>query len=283
MQRIAAPGQSIAPVPTCHDLRMTAGLTPTTTRNDQYERDLQDLFMSWNVAPPARAWIAGCPRSLAFAGDLQREYTHRAWGCHSRADIVGDTADGRRLVIELKLGAKYEPIGLPEVLFHAERLARTGGQVHPVLVTQYNLWNRVVIDSLYRRTLGDRFMEYYEFVVVDVDGAPCFWFDAPLEPWHPIDSPADMIASFARGIGDAAPDAAWLRGALHWYEISATRTYVATSDRYDQRPAVIGVPYLMLAPIEDGNSRWIAWAGVPPAEDAVSSVWSMDRYWICQP
>jgi hypothetical protein len=258
---------------------MIAKVIPTKMRNDQRERNLQDLFVCWNKAPPARALIAGHPRLMAFTGDPKREWEHSAWGYRPRVDIVGDTEDGQRLVIELKLGAKYEPIGLAEVLFHAERLAHPEQRIHPVLVTQYNLWNRVVIQSL-RRRAREQIVAYYEVTVVDVDGAPCFWFDAPLDEWHP-ESPPDAVRAVLQAITDASPDIPWLSDLPYWYKVDETGTYYATCQRCDQRPAVVDVPHLALVPVEGSDTRWIVWAGTPPAIDAASTYWSIDRYWSC--
>ena len=258
---------------------MFSSLKPTKARTDQRERDLRDLFVAWRKRPPSRGRIAGKPRSLSFATDPLPERAHVAWGHRSFVDIVGDADDGRRLVIELKLGKKFEPLGIPEVLFHAERLSAGGKRAHAVLVTQYNLWNRVVISALRQRAPSLR-LDYYEVSVVDLDRRPCFWFDAPLDCWILAPRAAGRFGDVVDQVRTALPRARWLRETLHWYEVRETGSFIAVPARMPRRPAVLDVPHIHLAPIADGDHRWLVWAGVPPPPDATRPGWPVDRYWI---
>ena len=124
-------------------------LTVIETSTDLREADLQCAFMQWNAPANAHALIAGRPLLFTSYGIPASEYSHATWGSRSRADIVVDvgTDKRRKLVIELKLASKHEPLGLTEVLFHAACLAHhhPDQEIRPVLVTQYNFWNRIAI------------------------------------------------------------------------------------------------------------------------------------------
>lgn len=256
-----------------------SSLKPTRARKDQRERDLRDLFVAWRKHPPSRSLIAGKPRSLSFATDPRAEHPHIAWGHRSFVDIVGDAENGHKLVVELKLGKKFEPLGIPEVLFHAERLSTRGKRAHAVLVTQYNLWNRVVISALRHRAPSLR-LDYYEVSVVDVDRRPCFWFDAPLHNWNLAPRAAGRFGGVVDEVRAVLPHARWLRETLRWYEVRETVSFIALPTWMPRRPAVLDVPHIHVAPIADGDHRWLVWAGVPPPRDADRKHWPVDRYWI---
>lgn len=240
------------------------------------EEDLQALFCRWDTAGKE---IAGRPVSLAFdSSRVSAEHPHHAWGVRWRADIFVDADHrGESLVIELKLAAKYEPMGTAEVLFHAECLSTPVREVRPVLVSQYNLWNRLTLARL-NRIAGRPVLDYYEVSVIEVAGDACFWFDAPLAAWRPATAPPSFLEDHARSLSG------WLGDSVSWFEIPETRSFVATAlPRDAPRPTVIDTAYLMAAPIDDGTERYLVWAGTPPAREATERTWNHSQYWIARP
>lgn len=240
------------------------------------EKDLQALFCRWDTAGKE---IAGRPVSLAFDSSRARaERPHRAWGEACRADVfVEADHQGESLVIELKLAAKYEPLGIAEVLFHAECLSTPARAVRPVLVSQYNLWNRLTLARL-NRVAGRPVLDYYEVSAIEVGEDACFWFDAPLAAWRPAKAPPSFLVDHARSLSE------WLGGSVSWFEVPETRSFVATAlPRDAPRPTVIETPYLMAAPIDDRSGTYLVWAGAPPARNATENTWNHSQYWIADP
>jgi hypothetical protein len=240
------------------------------------------VFRRWHAAGEN---IAGRPASIGFdANAVSVEHRHNAWGLKPRADVyVGADRNGEAFVVELKLAGsetsepKYEPLGIAEVLFHAECLTTPSRVIRPILVTQYNLWNRLAIARL-NGVAGCDVLAYYEVSVVDVDGHACFWFDAPLVAWRPLSDPPVFLVEHAKSL------ASWLGDSVSWFEVPETVGIVATTTTHDAaRPTIVETPYLMAAPMGDDSGRYLVWAGTPPARNARKKAWAHDHYWIAKP
>ena len=114
--------------------------------SDILRKEPQSFFDNW------RAWgtnrlIAGCPDYLWRLGRSDPRTKRGALGYGFTPDVLWRR--GRNAVVaELKYSVKYEPLGVAEVLHHANILRRMGigHRVTPVLITQYSGWIRAVAE-----------------------------------------------------------------------------------------------------------------------------------------
>ena len=162
------------------------------------EEYLQAIFDTWNTSRPR---MAGAPSWLSNARaerHAEREFVVPPVGDHIykiRPDLVWEELD-RTLVIELKRGAKYEPLALAEVMHHAWALAawpeKNGVKLpaEPVIISQQNYWHRGAIAGLMCRGLESSMRNRY--LEVDLlrgsNGQDLLWFDLPLaDDWNAVD------------------------------------------------------------------------------------------------
>lgn len=231
---------------------MTQWLKLTTKR--VLERGLQALFDGW--ATRADAPLFGVPDwldAIRIPPIPRGERTRRSFGYDFTPDVefvVGP----QRYVIELKHGAKFEPLALAEVLHHAAWLKRyeaeRASQVVPVIVSQYNAWLRLAIEEYLRAVV-----RYVEALVLEdpeegPDKTSLFAFDVPLAPWT-IQQPPSWLT-------ELDPRAT----TLCWHRVAENDSWFGLAQEMPMRPTFLEVPYVWI--VRGGADRpvllWEGWA-----------------------
>ncbi|HET8937135.1 MAG TPA: hypothetical protein VFN67_27025 [Polyangiales bacterium] len=165
-------------------------LTTMRLAIDARERELQHHFENWREGEHLRA---GCPEWLS---SMEVRPVHFKDGGRNFRPDIGSSSKGKRLVIELKHGRKFEPLALAEVLHHAECLdykklwpsdnvhGRTkrgsSSPVIPVIVCQHSKWIRESLKWLVRNGLPPDAIRHVEIVLLRSPNSaePAFiWFD----------------------------------------------------------------------------------------------------------
>jgi hypothetical protein len=195
--------------------------------------------------------VAGTPPWLNGIKVRKREL-YKGRGYSWQADVELDAIDGQRWVIELKHGAKYEPLALAEVLHHAHALGRVLGRpVKPAIISSYNSWLRMALWYLKEQYTIEP-VAYCEATVlqrVTEDNRYVIWLDLPFAASRVIEAaPAGLPAS--------------LRNArLSWYRVDATRSWLAlpSGAARDTSSPFIDGRYLQLTETSDGG--YVLWLG----------------------
>ncbi|MBC7977432.1 MAG: hypothetical protein H7138_20855 [Myxococcales bacterium] len=216
------------------------------------ECEIQNLFDAWDKRPDGRLfgvpdWLNEIRVAPIPPGE---DRTRRSFGYAFTPDvefIVGS----HRYVIELKQGAKYEPLALAEVLHHAAWLKRydskNASQVVPVIVSQYNSWLRLAIEEYLRAVV-----RYVETIVLETteignlrnaafDKALLFAFDVPLAPWAFHSEPPSWLAALD-------PRAAHLR----WHHVAENDSWFGLEQEMPTRPTFL-----------EGRYVWVVRGGGP--------------------
>jgi hypothetical protein len=228
---------------------MTQWLKLTTKRI--LENELQALFDGW--ATRADELLFGVPDWLDAIRlppiPRGEERTRRSFGYDFTPDVefvVGP----QRYVVELKHGAKYEPLALAEVLHHAAWLKRyeseRASQVVPVIVSQYNAWLRLAIEEYLRAVV-----RYVEALVLErPDKTSLFAFDVPLAPWTIQQPPSWLTELDPRAV------------TLHWHHVAENDSWFGLAQGMPTRPTFLEVPYVWI--VRGGADRpvlfWEGWA-----------------------
>ncbi|HEX4423234.1 MAG TPA: hypothetical protein VH165_35230 [Kofleriaceae bacterium] len=234
------------------------------------EQLLQTMFDHW----PAHGHIvAGTPPWLDGLKVRERSW-YNGRGYRWQADVELDDADGQRWVIELKHGAKYEPLALAEVLHHAHALGRALRRpVKPAIICSYNSWLRMALWYLKEQHHVEP-VAYCEALVLRriTDTRYVIWFDLPFAARRSIEhAPAALPAS--------------LRNArLRWHRVDDTRSWLALPSRTTLDPAspFIEGKYLQLTEIPDGG--YVLWLGEAAGDGTDSRIVSLPNdYFIGTP
>ncbi|WP_225414297.1 hypothetical protein [Stigmatella hybrida] len=221
--------------------------------------DVQKIFDHWGT-DRAGFETAGAPTWLLKCGQPQRrrEFTVGHAKVTFRPDVIWND-DEHTYVAELKSAPKYEPLALAQAFAEASLLRHVpevrGLELKPVpvIITQFNYWNREALSLMLEEGLrwGREF--YLEFDVVALGQRMWLWFDAPLAPLTPVDRPP------------AASDA--LTGLQHWYRIGSCEAWFGTERLIDWRdglllrPAIPDARYAICAAVHRRPNEWLLWSG----------------------
>ena len=226
------------------------GWTKIEPSTDVRETDLQDCFDHWE---DFRDQIAGVPTWLREAMKWPRVDSvsiDTALVYTNHPDVVRENRDANEAsVIELKYGEKYEPLVVAQVLCAAYWLEEKGRyrSVHPGIVGQYSVMNRVAIQRLRDKGLRDDVLRYAEVQIFGPEGERLFFFDAPFSKrWERRSPPAVITDEY---------------GEEHtcWYYVEDSATwYGFASPQGDQKPLFIEGAWCQVSAM---NSGYLGWSG----------------------
>ncbi|MFL5347932.1 MAG: hypothetical protein ACJ8AT_24335 [Hyalangium sp.] len=229
------------------------------------ERDLQGVFDRWGT-DRAGFQIAGVPEWLLKRGQPQQRQGFTVGNAGPfRPDVVWDDAD-RAYLVELKSAAKGEPLAVGQafagatLLGHDQQAGGLGRKPVPVIITQFNYWNRAALSFMLEEGLrwGREF--YLEFDVVEQGERRWMWFDAPLAPLTPVARPP------------AASDT--ITGLEHWYRIGSCDAWFGTKKQIPWRDGLLFRPvipddaYAICAAVHGRSNEWLLWSGSGERRDA---------------
>lgn len=227
-------------------------MTQTTWRELKFdpaygkEADLQAIFNVWHERPRAR--LFGVPDWLDLIDHAPLSRGPRPSFGYEFTTDVEFVVGSLRYVLELKYGAKFEPLALAEVLHHAAWLRRyeaeAASHVVPVIVSQYSSWLRLAVDEYLRGVV--RLVEVC--MLEGVRGEPLFVFDAPLAPWSVKATPSwltDLTEESAK---------------LHWHYVAETRSWFGLQRERTVRPHIMDEPYVWV--VGGGGKPVVVWEGL---------------------
>lgn len=218
------------------------------------ETRVQDFFDKWSRASSVDAFdVAGVPQWLwevlpSDVDAVRRQVRHTTGQEYAFVtDIEWGPENAERHVLELKSAHKYEPIGLAEVLHHAQSIP---SRPRPILVTRPNAWNRQAIQWLRDHGLAETALRYVELELIALpDQRILAWFDDPFAPWEPCERPC-------RAIPDTSEN-------LSWFRVDQT---VDASSVWCGVPASVGPSRPLLSAEQDAvtvartqKGSWVAW------------------------
>ncbi len=223
------------------------------------ESGLQRVFDHWGT-DRAGLQLAGAPDWLLKLGqpEQRQQFTLRYSQVSFRPDVIWKDAE-RTYVVELKNAVKGEPLAVGQafaeaaLLRHAPQEGGLGGKPVPVIITQFNYWNRGALSLMLEEGLrwGREF--YLEFDVIEQGERQWLWFDAPLAPLTPVPRPpatADTIT-----------------GLEHWYRIGSCDSWFGTNKRIAWRDGLLLRPdipddhYAICSAVHGRSNEWLLWSG----------------------
>lgn len=167
----------------------------TNCNSARSESHLQAIFDQWNDAT-CGTQIAGAPKWLLDCRGPNQRRSFQAES-YSRYRFTPDVFwDNPTLVVlELKHGAKYQPLALAEVLHHAWKLGdpkvlggKSEGHPLPVIVSSSNDtgWLRAALCYLFTHGLRKDALKYLESTFYErPDGGEYLWIEEPFADWLP--------------------------------------------------------------------------------------------------
>lgn len=213
------------------------------------EGELQKLFDGWVIRMAPLFGVPDWLDAIRLPPVSRGDRTRCSFGYEFTPDVEF-VVGSQRYVVELKHGAKYEPLALAEVLHHAAWLKRyeaeRASQVVPVIVSQYNGWLRLAIDEYLRAVV-----RYVEALVLEgPEGTSLFAFDVPLAPWTVQQPPSWLIELDPRVLS------------LRWHRVAENDSWFGFAEEMSTRPTFLEVPYVWI--VRGGTDRpvllWEGWA-----------------------
>jgi hypothetical protein len=199
------------------------------------ERQLQAWFESIGSAGPSVAF-AGVPRWMSRAARRNSAQRIVASGYDFVPDVVWETED-TVYVFELKSAAKYQSVGLPEVLHHAKVLQEGYGTsriVKPVLMSRPSDWLRASVDYLHANGFHPSALKYFEFQALTGTSRPYVWLDDPFDGWAVTEEIPELPPSLAAQFE-------------YWYRMESSDTWFGTSSYFRHRPLTWPGSYMRIA------------------------------------
>jgi hypothetical protein len=226
------------------------------------EAGLQAAFTNWGT-DRAGLHVAGAPAWLLKRGQPKTSRSFRIGPSVSmefRPDVVLDDEDAT-FVAELKSAQKGEPLAVAQALLEAFVLGRdpkAHGLRHkpvPVIITQFNYWNRGALSFLLEKGFrwGREF--YLEVDVVKLGSRKWLWFDVPLAPVTPVLKPPASADNET--------------GLKFWYRISSCEAWFGTETKLEERdglwlrPEIPEHRYALCAAVQGRPNEWLLWSGEP--------------------
>lgn len=207
----------------------------------------------WGDSLPEKFDVAGLPAWLdemhpGERDEIRPQVRHTTDFRYAFISDVEWGPEGKeRAVLELKSAHKYEPIGLPEVLHHAQMIE---SHPAPILVTRPSAWNRAAIQYLRDHGLAGDALRYVELELICLpDGSTLAWFDDPFARWRLETSPPNHPSSHL--------------GPLRWFRVDDTAegcpTWIGVAtavDAGERRPLLMS-DYMTVTQTRRG--AWVAW------------------------
>lgn len=233
------------------------------------EKELQSLFNQWADRHQTASWtLAGVPGWLAAVVDSNTAGPQRAtWdktplGYSFQPDVVWTD-----YVIELKSGAKYEPLAIAEVLHHCVLLEHARQEPRtPVIISRYNPWTRATLWRLAGgRPMPSSQMRYVEHTLlraVDNPDREFLLLHEPFAEW--TEEPGPPASSL---------DDSDVQG--RWYRVVDGATWLKTSTRPEDRSPFKTQQYQIVAAVESaGPSQYVSWSGHDGIDGKYSLHWA---------
>jgi hypothetical protein len=225
---------------------------------------LQKHFNEWRAGAELRGGVPNWLKGVTVHGATGNKYLDQ-WGFSFYADALGCDSE-RNYVFELKYAPKYEPIAIAESIHHAAELPRPlslngrpfgkpDASITPVIISQWNAWNRSTLMYLRRAGIKPEQLRYIEVVALTAAQPatePFLWFEEPmvndLLEKPPSELPLDLSA-LAKG------------NRVYWYQRTGSDTWVASRDKAEGELSP-SAKRMVFVPLGDGKSgKWLAWCG----------------------
>jgi hypothetical protein len=215
------------------------------------EGDLQEVFDDW---PASRnGWrIVGAPNWLlkCKGPNRRKRFTAKNATYQFRPDVLWYDPDC--YVVELKRGAKYQPLALAEVLHHAWHLNDPGvwGSEFskppiPVIVATDTDWLRSALSYLFKHGLSHIALRYLEVAFYKTDSGGYLWFEEPFTERVPSDRIPDCIPN------------SWRASAITCYELAGCNSWILSDDKLCGQPAYIPARLVFVSSVPDSKDTLV--------------------------
>lgn len=230
--------------------------TPLELAGYQPEKALQQLFEAWKSRESSPWALAGVPRWLGGINEENGAHRRQAkWDDTDLRYAFQPDVEWSEYVLELKSGAKYEPLAIAEVLHHCALIEHLDGTAKvPVIIGRYNAWTRATLWQL-RNLHGALPLRYVEHTALrdPATAKEYLLFVEPFAAWTREDPPAPELDH---------PD---LEGS--WYRSGDASTFVKSIVAPTDRPPFLASAYRLVGQVEREPHAYVVWHGRNDGDD----------------